>query len=667
MNKRATIILIAVLILLTGAFFLATKRDQSISNPDSRQSLSDSPSTPADPFRISVQPDSIRRIGGFSQLDRQIYFGIADQGTVFDERCRNQERYDWLIKENRITFGRSMMVINGLERYYQAVQEDANRPGFVDTNHLAAKLAFRVRVSGEGFKQDMGGRLNVATHGHRNQFPDFMGTYVTEAAAREKDPQRLPKNLEAATEFAAAALRLRYTDFDRPAFYEPINEPHWSYWTDTHLAEWHTRTRDIAQRQAPDMQVGGPCLPVAYFYRNQYGAFDGLRSFIDNTDCELDFYSFHVYDFLREQDGDFKGRVTSGLPLESVLDLVQNHTVNQYGKEVGIVVTEHGGYGANELVEKLAKEQFDETGFDWEMKKRSIEDFNMVSSVIANTMVFMDHPHTVRKAVPFILLNSLGWKPSYWATLYVPRDYDPKSAEWLPTQKIMFYRLLRDLQGQRVVAHCPDPDIQTRAFTDGATLFVVLNNLSDVRKPIALDLPAPSRMQIRRLGRNSDFTPYLTDEQLNTLEGLEIKGREAILLKAQYPAAIKARRTIDERAYYGDQIGASLDAGQKEFTVKLPSPTKPHYATLRIGVSRPPEAGREIAVSFNGKRYEVPLEACAERLVELEYASFKIIPLDPDDVKAENKVTVSFPDGKPGAIGAVVIRAGYPSPANESN
>ena len=31
---------------------------------------------------------------------------------------------------------------------------------------------------------------------------------------------------------------------------------------------------------------------------------------------------------------------------------------------------------------------------------------------------------------------------------------------------------------------------------------------------------------------------------------------------------------------------------------------------------------------------------------------------DPALVKAENTVTVSFPDGKPGAIGAVVIRAG---------
>jgi len=449
-------------------------------NEQTREIVSpDSKSEPVAHVQIHIQPGWVRRIGGVAELDRKVYFGIADGGSVFDERCRSKERYDWLIKENGITFGRSMNVINGLDRNYQAVREDPSRAGYVDKEYLKSKLAKRVRESSDAFKQDMGGRLHVATHGHQNQYPEFMGIHRNESAGQGANAQRLPKNIDAAAEFAATALRLRYSDFDRPAFYEPINEPHWSYWTDPHLADWHTRARKIVHEQLPGIQVGGPCLPVAYFYRNEFKAFDGFKTFIDNTRCELDFYSFHVYDFLREVQGDFRGRVTSGLPLESVLDLVQNYTVNKYGKEIGIVVTEHGGYGARDLVGKLAKERFQETGFEWEMKRRSIEDFNLVSSVIANTLVFMDHPQTVR--------------------------------------------------------------------------------------------------------------------------------------------------------------------------------------TLRIGVSRPPEAGRELAVTFNGKRYEVPLEACADRLTELEYASCKIVQLDPDDVTRENIVAVSFPDGKPGAVGAVVIRSGVSS------
>ena len=615
-------------------------------------------------IRIRVDPYCRRSIRGISELNRQVYFGLCDNGgTNFDARCKSKERYEWLIKENGVTFGRALGVVNGLDRWYKAIKEDPSRPGFADATHLEKKLAPHRKEPSDEFRRDMGGRLDVAAHGNHNAFPEFMGAHVSEAAAKDKKPERLPENIEAAAHLSAATLRAKYTDFDRPAYYELINEPHWSYWRGEHLAKWHTRTMAVVHEQVPGVLVGGPCISVAYYYKKQYGAFDGLTAFIDNTDCALDFYSFHVYDFLRERDGDFKGRITSGLPLESVLDLVQNYTVNTHGKEIGVVISEHGGYGANDLVEKLAKEQFKETGFEWEMKKRSIDDFNMVSSVLANTLVFMDHPQTVRKAVPFILLNGLGWDPSYYASLYVPRDYDPKCEEWLATKKIMFYRLLRDLKGHRVAGTCPDPDIQMRAFVDGATLFVVLNNLSNAVKPVALDLPTPSEMLIRRFGRNPDYTPYLTEEPLATRSGLTLEGREAMVIKATYPDVLKARQAVDEIPCYGDRVGVSAAGAGAQFTVRVPAPAKIRHATLRIGVSRPPDAGWDVAVTLNGKPLAVPLEACAERLTQpgSEYASCKIIPLGPADLKAWNTVAISFPDGKPGAVGAVVIRAGLAS------
>ena len=614
-------------------------------------------------IRLSVDPYCRRSIRGISKLNRQAYFGLCSAGTEFDERCRSKDRYDWLIKENGITFGRRLGVVKGLDRWYKAIREDTTRPGFVDTVHLAEKLAPHRYEPGDEFRCDMDGRLDVAAHGHHNAFPEFMGQHLSEAAVRSKKPEHLPENVEAAAELSAATLRHLFTDFDRPAYYELINEPHWSYWRGEHLATWHTRTMEVVHEQVPGVLVGGPCLSVAYYYKKQYGAFDGLTTFIDNTRCGLDFYSFHVYDFLRDEGGDFRGRITSGLPLESVLDLVQNYTVNTYGKEIGVVISEHGGYGANELVEKLAKEQFTETGFEWEMKKRSIDDFNMVSSVLANTLAFMDHPQTVWKAVPFILLNGLGWDPSYCASLYVPRDYDPKCEEWVATRKIMFYRLLRDLKGHRVAGACPDPDIQMRAFVDGAALFVVLNNLSNAAKPVTLDLPPQADMLIRRFGRNPNYTPYLTEKPLPTLDGLTLKEREAVVVKATYPKALEARRAVDEIPCYGGRLGVSVEGEAAPFIVRVPDTSRLRYATLRIGVSRPPEAGWDVTVTFNGKSLNVPMEACAERLTqpENEYASCKIIHLDPATVKTRNTVTVSFPDRKPGAVGAVVIRAGVTS------
>lgn len=608
---------------------------------------------------ITVDPYCVRSIRGTSELNREAYFAICDHGPNFDGRCGSRERYEWLVEENGITFGRVLGVVDGLDPYFKAIREDPKRPGFVDVAHLETQLRPYLREPSAAFRKAMHGRLDVAAHEGDNAFPDFMGTYVSKAAAAETKPSRLPENLDAAAHLTAAALRHKYTDFDRPRYCELVNEPHWSYWEDPHLARWHLKTMAAVHRDVPGVLVGGPCLSVAYFYRQQYSAFRGLRTFIDNTRCSLDFYSFHVYDFLGEKDGDFAGRITGGLPLESVLDLLQNHTMNAYGKEVGVVVSEHGGYGGNDLVAKLAKANFPEKGFDWEMKKRSIDDFNMVSSVIANTLVFMDHPQTVRKAVPFILFHGMPWDPAFYASLYVPRDYDNDAAEWLPTQKIMFYRLLRDLKGHRVAGACPDPDIQLRAFADGETLFVVLNNLSNVAKPVSLRMPPPARMLVRRFGRRPDFTPYLTEEPLPALDGLKLAARETVVVRAEYADALAPRRTVDEVPCYGDRIAAPV-AGETRFTVRVPRDRPLDYATLRIGVSRPADAGWDVAVTLNGAPLEVPLEQCAERLTDdgHEYASCKFVALEPAAVRAENTIGISFPDGKPGSVGAVVIRAG---------
>ncbi len=605
---------------------------------------------------LSVDPSCVRRIRGVSELRRETYFGLCSHGTRFDEQCRSRERYRYLIEDLGVTFGRKLGVVYPATRWGKVVREDPDRPGHADLDYLRetcdpARSSWR-------FRRDMGGRLEVAAHGNHNGFPEFLGTWSTQEAAKAKKPEHIPANLDAAAELAAAVLKHNYTDFDRPAFYELVNEPHWSFPDEPEFQQWHLKTMAAVHAAAPDVRVGGPCLSVSYFYKKQFGAFNGLKAFIDGTDCSLDFYSFHSYDYLGEKDGDFNGgRVTSGMPLEAVIDLIPNYTVNAHGKEVDIVLSEHGAYGANDLVEKLARKHFPGEGFDWEMKKRSIDDFNMVSGVLANTLVFMDHPHIVRKAVPFILLQSMGWDPTYYATLYTPRNFTDKN-DWVPSQKVLFYKLMRDVRGQRVVAHSPDPDLQLRAFADGRTVYTIINNLSTKPETISLAMPAPRSLTVRRVGRNPDFTPYYREERVPSPAGIRIGGREALVLVANY-RRLRSMKAVDEIPCYGDRIAARVD-GKADFTVDVPDSRRLAYADLRVGISRPSAAGRAVAIRLNGEGLPVQDEDAAERIDNgSEYATCKIIRLAPAQVRARNTVTVSFPEGGEGAVGAVVIRAAY--------
>lgn len=617
---------------------------------------------------VVIDPACTRRIEGTSDLNRSTYFNLFT--NIDKPDCKTPEIYDWLVKENRIVWGSIQGVMTAETNGYQYT-EDPNRPGFVEQESLKKRLSARIYKPTEDYRQDMGNRIELVSHDRTNRHPSFMGQYLSKAAKEDKKHQAhsLPTNLEAAAELYALSLLHSFSDFNRPEWLELLNEPHWSYWSDPYLAKYHTVTRDAVHRMVPEVRVGGPCLPVAYYYGRQYDDFRGLRDFIDNTRCGLDFYSFHVYDFLGAKDGDilsetensdiFPGRITSGLPLESVLDLIQNHTVNRYGKKVDIVISETGGYGANKRIEAEAKKRIPGEGFEWEMKKRSIDDFNMVSSLIGHTLTYMDHPETVKKSVPFILLHAMAWNPTYYATLYVPRNFEDKN-DWVATRKIHFYQMFRDLQGRRVAASCPDPDVQTRAFVDGNTVFVVMNNLSNHPKNIRLEMPTPDRMKVRRFGRNKDLTPYLTEEVKTPANSLALNPREAVLLRAEFVKTVVQERILNEISCYGDKVATKVK-DKVEITVKVPHLDKVDHAWLRVGISRPQEGSPEVDIILNGKPLVVPLEQCTDRLTEKgkDYASCKLVRLNPAALQDVNTIHVSFPDGKPGAVGAAVIRAAY--------
>lgn len=607
--------------------------------------------------RIMVYPTVSRIIVDESELDRNKYFALCDQGTDFRRRCRDDERYEFLVKQG-ITFGRNLGPVNGVVKWGKAVREDPNRPGFVDIDYLKTRLAENRQAPDPVMLKDFR-RLDIAAHGNHNAFPDFMGEHATGQSKNDRKPQALPENIEAAAELSAYVMQYAFNDFNRPAYYEPVNEPHWSFPMDEHIAEWHLATLDKVHEVAPGVKVGGPCSAVAYFYKDEYDAFQGFSKFIDATECRMDFYSFHIYDFLSEEKGDFGGRISTGLPSEGILDLIQNHTVNTFGKPVEIVLSEHGGYeGDLKFTIKLGR-KLSGTGFKGEMKRRTIYDFNQVSSSIANTLCFMNHPHIVKKAVPFILLESMGWDPKYQATLYSPYDYEDKS-NWIPSRLIDFYRLFQGVEGRYIKIICPDPDIQAVAFASGSKMFIMLNNLSAAPAPISFNMNKAPFIAIRRYGRNDDFTPYFKETSLTSLASLSLKGREAAVIMVDYKVEIPEKTVVVEVPYYGDKTIASTDE-DPTFTVKIPLDEPIDHAVLRVGISRPADFGKEVEIQFNGEELRVPLEDCAERLSQEDgdYATTKIVQLDPQMLQATNTVEVSFPDGDFGSIGSVVIRAAH--------
>ena len=232
------------------------------------------------------------------------------------------------------------------------------------------------------------------------------------------------------------------------------------------------------------------------------------------------FYSYHIYDYLKwsDADWDFTGSVSSGLPSEGVFDAIANHTMNKYGEVFTYVASEHGGY-INDAANRdyaqnmLADKYFPGSGFAHTMEKRSISDFLAISSEIASTFTFMNHPHIVKKAVPFILLESADWNAAYYATLLVAEDFK-KGNGWWESKRVYFYEYFKDVESRRILSYCDDADVQHHAFVKDNTLILLFNNQSNVAGKIHIQIPESAgsvkSAMVRKLGRKPDFRPYFT-------------------------------------------------------------------------------------------------------------------------------------------------------------
>ncbi len=609
---------------------------------------------------ISVEPETTRQIGGVSKLDRKTYFSVSDHGADFDRRV-TKNIYDYLVDDLGITFGRAF----GPVKYMASnLPEDPRRPGYADLSSLRNK---NIQISDGEFYKDFGPNLDVVAHGSPNEFPEYMGKYFRGKSEASSNKQWLPRNIDASAELAAAVLKYNYSEFDRPKYYEPINEPYWEFYSDPHLSDWHMKMREMIKDQTSDVEVGGPCLGVSYFFRNNYNSFNGLKSFIDFTDGEMDFYSFHSYDYHKFENGKFNSRIQSGLPLEGSLDLLQNYVIRRTGKEVKVVVSEHGGfmispesndYIGDEFANAIVEEKYpDVSGWEKELKKRSVISFLNVNSIIGNTLTFMEHPHTVAKCVPFFFPHTWNWDPKFYASMYVPKNYTDQT-QWVPTNMLDFYKLFRGVNGRRVKVSCDDPDLQARAFVDGSKLYFIVNNLSESSESIAINGIKSDKVSIRRFSRLESFEADYSELEIDTPKTLELKGLDTVVLVSDFGAPIQETKLVDEVNFYADKM--MLPLNNATFSVKVPVDEKPiDYATIRIGLTRKSDKERTPTVNVNGHLFAPQLEDCAERLSDNEYGTTKFIQIDPKILKENNEIEVRFPDGEEGVVGSVVIRVGF--------
>ncbi|MEM1107994.1 MAG: hypothetical protein AAGH99_04805 [Planctomycetota bacterium] len=629
---------------------------------------------------VEVDPTQTWSIEGHAELNRQQYFSIAHSaGDGLDGL--SQEQFDYYFRELGITFGRRVNLMLAGHTYEEVVFEDPDRPGRVDLDRLANEPPLAPGKFDDQLREMFPDGLDlVGTENFlKTTWPPFMETYVREEDTTGHHP--MVKDHDAAAEGMIAYLNHRFDDWERPRWFEGLNEPDWFFnvYNDESFFGLHEGFKNYRNEAELTMEVGGPCFPTVQYFKNNYQTLPKtIGHFIDQTDCALDFYSFHPYDYTiwDEAAGAFDARVTGGLPMDADLDALVNHTLLEHGKAVDVIISEHGAYMVDtavrgEQLKALAERLFPELS-EWDrwMKRKEITDFMMVNGAIAHTLTFMDHPHVVEKAIPFILLDAASWRPDHYAALLVSKDHQYPVEEWVESRMVDFWKVFKDVDGQRVRAWSNDPDIQQQSFVDGDRLFVVLNNLAGVPQGVNVQIADAGTVQsyeMRRLSRNADFTPNYRESVVDEIGTLTLAPQETVVVVATYAEPIAEARRWEESVHYGDRSCVELSGTESAvFKVAVPKVEEAETVTLRVAVGRPHGTDRDLAVTFNGKPIVIPVEDSADRLDRShkyadEYGALKRVRIPADWLEASNNIEVGFPDGKGGGIGSVVLRVSRPA------
>ena len=625
---------------------------------------------------VHIDPSTTRAVGGCSDLVRERFFSIADAGT--DLSVLSPERYNYYLRDLGMTFGRRVNLLHAAWRWGHCVFEDPKRPGYVDLERMKETIRPVEPKGAPGLESIFPGRLdNVATENFLAEtWPPFMETYF-----RPQDTQHrkaMASNVDAAAEAMIAYLKYGFTDYTRPTLFEGLNEPLWFHYADPNIAAFSLKCLQYARQFSLDVKVGGPCYPGARWYNDSYQELGKtLGRFIDETHGKLDFYAFHTYNHLGwdAAQHDFRGGISAGMPLEGCLDALENYTVTTFGRQVDLVVTEHGAYvpgsGPEGTDHAVRRELI--PGDDWqtELKRKSIFDFIMVDGAIAHTLTFMNHPHVVRKAMPYVLLETVRWEPRHYASLLVSENYEVPATTLDESRLIDFWKFFRDVRGRYVQTRCADPDLQHQAFVDGSRLILLYHNLApeprQVRPTVAGER-TPIRVVLRRYGRNPDFTPRFEETAEPNLPELVLAAYESAAILLDYPRPLAEQRRVHELPYYGDRVATVLNGREKlTCTINVPQPQQALDAELRVSLGRPHGTDRQVKVGLNGHDVRLPVEAAAP-LLDAEnrfakgYGTMRSARVEAGWLREVNTVEVSFPDGQGGGVGSVVLRVTVPDP-----
>ena len=561
-------------------------------------------------------------IGGVHELRRSRYFNTHNApkwGAI------PAGLHDVLENEWRTTPGRSMW-------HLKHAPQNPDRP-----DQIASAFFEKPLAGAAGLKRWQAEHPTTDMILAFGRFPDFM-------SVKGRKHSGTPNDFETAAKTLRRVVENFYTHAGRgPAYVEVLNESDipqnfcW-HWDDDAWAKncaYHNLVAQTIKADFPDVMVGGPAqCTVRYQLRDFRNWNRQLGYFIANSGEQMDFLSFHVYDYkMLQSEADRRGgpggdsRMASGPRIRAVFDLVEHTCQSELGEMKPILVSEYGGLGQ-------------EKHFGWKGTRAEAEWMNL-RACNALLVDLLDMPDRLLKSVPF-MLPVAPWNEEYSFLLWRKQE-DGKMAI---TSLGRFYQLFSELEGGRIPVTSSDRNLRVQGFRDDQVVHLVLNHLGGKPIDVELDHLLPPGISYAEAKRSSiafvdGQVRYLKDEALPNVDRIQLLPDETARLSFRLNQIPEKQPRLDERRAFASERLVDINGKAQTFQISIPKKDIEGLvnAKLRSGVARTGGFKKNPRCSINGKTIPVDLQWSSG--VPTFWGTVDI-PLDSNLLKNKNVLRLKF-------------------------
>ncbi len=597
---------------------------------------------------IDVNLDMKHIVGEVDSFDRSKY--IVLHAELTSNEWDSDPQRQALLEDYDVYFGRNN---GGIIWEFNNTKEDPNRPGWPELAHMQTRGSnaintYRNRSSAHPFEHRYG---NMMIGGQEWMYPNGQNT---RPPGNSGIAPWAYASYEAVAEYYANYLTYYFgeggnTGIPRPRMVEVLNEPFVKAnqlgTTRTNITKMHSVVAQRIKQDHPDILVGGYSAAHPMFEASNFNHWNNnWKLFIDSAGKDMDFFSFHLYDFLGDRSDLPSSQQRRGSNIEAIMDMINHYSYLRLGEVKPWSISEYG-WLCNDC----------EGPYDIKEDWWNLRSFNLMM------MQLMERPGQILNAIPFMILKA-RWAHNTSQTQwnhYGPRlmrevgevSGETPNGQYMYTELLQYFEFWADLKGTRIDTRSSDLDVMADAYVDGNKMYLVLGNLNEFPRKVRLNFDGLNgntvdQIMVKQLHGPGDLPTLDSTLYQSNLEEIEIATTATMILEYTFSSNIVIDQTNQEETYFAASYFQPIVANQAmSFNINGVQLGAQGEAMLRLGLGRDHGQSLKPTLTVNGTVVDMPTDWRGySQLTRDRFFGVLEIPIPIGLLNENNSITLQFGD-----------------------